>query len=71
MTGFAAERRVYLVMADQAVGHLRKDRRADGTRLLQPAMACGASILSIQVPPDVTGVREVLFCVNCLRNRWR
>src|SRR5438270_354054 len=59
MAELATEWRVDLVMADQAVGHLREIGFRERGRLLHPAMTGSAGVDTIQMPPDVSWRREI------------
>ena len=65
MTELATVRWIYLVVAHQAVRHLRHVGCADGIRFFQPSVACGACIAGVQERPDLLAVMsEVSLLVD-------
>ena len=72
MAKFATERRVDLVMTDQAIGHLREIRFRERRRLLHAAMARRTGVRAIEMPPDIARRRKIRLridgCANHRRN---
>jgi hypothetical protein len=70
VAGLATEGIIDLVVANQAVGHLRHSRRGDMAGLFQPAVACLAGISGIQVTPNVPGRLEIRFLIDRSSDQW-
>ncbi len=71
MAEFATERSVDLVMADQAIGHLREIRFRQRSGLLHAPMAGRAGVRAIEMAPDVTRRREIRFRIDGRANHRR
>src|SRR6266700_769983 len=61
MAEFATERRVDLVMADQAICHLREVRFRQRSGLLHAPMASRAGVRAIEMPADIARRRKIRF----------
>ena len=71
MAEFATERSVDLVMADQAIGHLREVRFCQRRRLLHAAMAGSAGVRAIEVAPDIARRRKIRLRIDGRANHRR
>ena len=60
----AAERVLDLVVAHQAIGHLRHVDLAHGVRFFQAAMASFAGVPGVEMATDVAGVGEVVLLID-------
>src|ERR1035438_6535352 len=61
----ATERRIDLVVADQAIGHLREVGFGERRRLLHAAMAGAAGIAAVEMAAYVAGRRKISFRIDC------
>ena len=71
MTEFATERRVDLVMTDQAIGHLRQSGLRQRRGLLHTAMAGRAGVRAVEIPADIVRRREIGFRIDGRANHRR
>jgi len=71
MTKFATKGRVDFVVADQAIGHLRKVRFGEGCLLFHAAMTGAAGVGGVEMASDIAHRREVSLRVDRGANNGR
>ena len=71
MAEFATERSVDLVMADQAIGHLREICFRQRSGLFHTPMASAAWVRAIEMAPDIAWRRKIRFRIDGRANHRR